>query len=369
MNIKRCILLLAVVVVANATRCPEQKECNCATTWSPSVSPTHAPSVSPSFSPTHSPSDAPSVSPTHAPSNAPTNAPSKSPSDAPSLSPSKSPTKAPSDAPTHAPSDTPSLSPSKSPTQSPFVCVRPLDLGFVIDNSGSIPKGGLDKAKAFAVEVVNSFTLGPEHAMFSVQYFSSNVGGLLSFSDNYQDIVNAIDIISNPKGSTFTGGAIKYFADTYLPLSRRFSKFMVLITDGVPTKGANKVNPVNYAIQQTEVMKAMYPSVLIITIGVGTFNKDFLRVISSKGPDREPLMYSINNFEDLDGIIRSLTELICYTDASLTQHPSRVPTEQPVNEETCVDWCSATRSKSDCTQRPNDCMCKWKKKTCKSVGP
>ncbi len=84
-------------------------------TNSPSQSPTLVPSNSPSQPPTLAPSRSPSQPPTLAPSNSPTLSPSGSPSQPPTLTPTGSP----SQPPTIAPTDSPTFSPTKSPTQSP----------------------------------------------------------------------------------------------------------------------------------------------------------------------------------------------------------------------------------------------------------
>lgn len=254
MNIKKILYVLTIALLGNIANCYQEvcPPCNCKTTYSPTTSPTISPTWSPTISPTTSPSSNPSESPTWSPTYSPTTSPSSSPSSSPTLSPTTSPSESPTRSPTNSPSVSPSSSPTRfpsvSPTTSPFVCVKPLDVGIVMDRSGSIFPGGLVKQKNFATNLVGRFTLGEDGAMFSVISFSSSVDGIIGFSDNSVSITDAIDSVASPKGSTFTGGAIKYFSDNYLPTSRRFNKFLVLITDGKPTKsGQRGMNPEQYA--------------------------------------------------------------------------------------------------------------------------
>ena len=250
-------LIIFTNFLCNLTSFATSQDCNCKTTWEPTISPT-------------------------------------------TMYPTRSPTRSPT-----------TMYPTRSPTRAPFVCEKPVDIGLILDRSGSIPGGGLIKEKKFSIDVLNSFRLGSEFAKFSIISFSSKVDGIVGFSDDRVNITTAINSILPPRGSTFTGGAIKYFTDNYASQMRNDIQVIVIITDGKPTRTGNDRDPIKYTIQQVIDLKGKYLKLNIITIGVGNFDKDFLMKISSVRNNKS-LMYNINSFSNLSEIIKDLVEDICY---------------------------------------------------------
>jgi hypothetical protein len=92
-----------------------------ATSTTPSISFTEAPSDTPSSRPSFSPSKSPSLAPSIASLVSPTNTPSNSPSSTPSFSPTAYPTKEPTDSTTNSPTKTPTQKPTESPTRQTVV--------------------------------------------------------------------------------------------------------------------------------------------------------------------------------------------------------------------------------------------------------
>ena len=346
---------------------PTKKPIKCKTespTDSPTESPTDSPTESPTESPTDSPTDSPTESPTDSPTESPTDSPTDSPTESPTDSPTDSPTESPTNSPTDSPTDSPTESPTKSPTRSPIQCSQPMDVGLIMDRSNSIFKGGLEKTRQFVTNMVDNFDLSPNGAEFSLIQFNGAITGLLPFSYDRNKIIAAGNKLGASKGSTFTGGAIKYFTDNYLEDSRDYtSKYLVLITDGEPTKGIRspKTSPIQYTFEQVERMRVLYPEVVIISIGLGGFDKNFLDTISDKDSQGNPLVYSINTIIDLDDILYRLTSIMC-THGSFTRRPTVKPTVTPTSSlTTCSENCEYMGNPKVC--RKNECGCIWNRRS------
>jgi hypothetical protein len=238
-----------------------------------------------------------------------------------------------------------------------------MDIGLIMDRSNSIFKAGLSKTRKFVTDLVDNFDLSPDGAEFSIIQFNGVVDGLLPFSYNRNDIIDAGNKLGFSKGSTFTGGAINFFIDNYLKNSRSLAtKYLVLITDGEPTKGVRltkktKTSPIQYTYDQIDRMKELYPGIKIISIGLGGFDKQFLNNISSKDKDGNPLVFSINGIFDLEFILYSLTSEIC-TEGEFTRHPTSIPTRSPsVSPTTCSQNCETIRKNKQC--KKSNCGCDW----------
>ena len=217
-----------------------------------------------------------------------------------------SPTQSPTKAPTKAPTKTP----TQSPTKAPFVCNEDIDIGIVMDRSGSIFKGGLKKQKKFAIDFIDKFIINQTNTKFSVISFSSSVDDLVVLEDDYGKLVDSINSIPNPRGSTFTGDAIRHFNEIHRPKSQNDHLFMILITDGKPTKSIKGIKPIKYSIKMANMLLSNN-NTYIVSIGIGDFDKHFLNDISSELYGK-PLVYKLKSFSDLDGILDDLYSIVCY---------------------------------------------------------
>jgi len=240
-----------------------------------------------------------------------------------------------------------------------------MDIGIIMDRSNSIFRGGILKTKVFLNNLVNNFDLSPDGAEMSIIEFNSKVKGLIQFSYNKNNLLNAIDEIKYGKGSTFTGSAIKFFTDKYLKNSREIAdKFVIIFTDGKPTKGIKGTSPVDYMMEQINITKSLYPDIKIIIMGLGNYNEILLNEIT-------PFVFNINNVNNFIDILYSLTELIC-TDGVFTRRPSNVPSISPTQSPlTCSSKCEINKNKKQCNN--DECGCIWKKikngPNCKLLTP
>jgi hypothetical protein len=222
------------------------------------------------------------------------------------------------------------LVPTSTPTVTPtpkIKCHTPLDISIVIDRSGSIGNSNIGKIKLFAKNFIDNFSIGDASgAEFSITQFNTNVEGLLSFSFNKTEIINAIDQVGDSSGWTNTAGAITFVTKNYLPYSRtNVSLFLVLITDGVPRLGVNsaEVSKQN-TIDQTNTMKDLFPSVRVVPVKVGNFDQSFLEEISDIND-----IFSVDSYSDLDDILLNITKEICVY-GGYTRNPTNYPTKFPI---------------------------------------
>lgn len=95
------------------------------------------------------------------------------------------------------------------------VCRRRLDLGFLIDGSGSIEaygRGNFRRCLRFVKRVVASFQISPSQTRVGVVLFSSRAWLVFNFRQlrNMQSIVRAIGRIRYPRGGTRIGRALRF---------------------------------------------------------------------------------------------------------------------------------------------------------------
>lgn len=199
------------------------------------------------------------------------------------------------------------------------ICHQPIDVGFLLDRSGSIPKKAIDQQKDFSKELVDNFYTNTTDtnitSRFSFIQFNKKIQPLLDYSNDKNKILQAIDSIKDSKGWTNTRGAVEYFTNNILPHARHHvTKFLILITDGVPVLGKSgnrrKKFQKQYTIDEVGRMKHLYPDIYLISIGIGNFNKDFLEQISDKHYGQS-LFYDIENYSQLKKIITNLTNTLC----------------------------------------------------------
>ena len=96
-----------------------------------------------------------------------------------------------------------------------LVCRKRLDLGFLVDGSGSIEaygRGNFRRCLRFVKQVVASFHISPRQTRVGIVLFSSRTNLVFGFN-RYRDkrsILKAIDSIRYPRGGTYIGRALRF---------------------------------------------------------------------------------------------------------------------------------------------------------------
>ena len=148
----------------------------------------------------------------------------------------------------------------------PFlVCSLPVDLGFLVDGSGSIEyqgKGNFVRMLNFIKSVVSFFQVSRGKSRIGFVLFSSRpipIFGFKRYSSKAQ-LLRAIERVRYPRGGTKIGKALD-FARTYLfrgrPVRGR-KRVLVLLTDGV---SQDRVGPAASRMKATGVE--------VLAIGLG----------------------------------------------------------------------------------------------------
>lgn len=119
------------------------------------------------------------------------------------------------------------------------VCRARLDLGFIIDGSGSIEqygRGNFKRCLGFVKNMVRSFTISQSYVRIGIVLFSTNSRLILRFNQNrgVNSILRTIDRIRYPRRGTRTGRALSFAKSAlFYNSGRGRSKIAVIMTDGV----------------------------------------------------------------------------------------------------------------------------------------
>ena len=115
------------------------------------------------------------------------------------------------------------------------MCRRRLDLGFLIDGSGSIEaygRGNFRRCLNFVKRVVASFRISPRQTRVGVVLFSSRAWLVFNFRRyrNKQSMLRAVDKIRYPRGGTRTGRALRFARYQLFNKTSRRRKVCVLLS-------------------------------------------------------------------------------------------------------------------------------------------
>ena len=99
------------------------------------------------------------------------------------------------------------------------ICTKKIDLGFILDSSGSIGRYSFDKTKSFVKDLTNYFTISQNSTRVSVMSYATWSTLHFPFSRVFgtqQDLYSAIDNIPYNGGGTNTHQALmRAFTDMF----------------------------------------------------------------------------------------------------------------------------------------------------------
>jgi receptor-type tyrosine-protein phosphatase Q len=187
-----------------------------------------------------------------------------------------------------------------------FVECVPVDLVFVMDDSGSVSVENFQTMLNFASNLLDSFKIGEEDTKVGLVVFSTFARRIFNFNmySTRQQIQNAI------KNSVYTGQGTNTAAALYEARQMFVSNsekrlnaisLAIVLTDGKsnsPTDTVNRANDLHNA------------GVMVFCIGIGS-NLDLgeLRAIASNPDDK--FLISANDFASLHSKITQLTNSLC----------------------------------------------------------
>ena len=91
------------------------------------------------------------------------------------------------------------------------LCRNKLDLGFILDSSGSVGYYNFQQMKLFVKDLTDFYKLGSEETRVSVMSFASHAHIHIAFSAHFSDkrwFDSAVDRISYSSGGTATAAAL-----------------------------------------------------------------------------------------------------------------------------------------------------------------
>ncbi|XP_078353361.1 uncharacterized protein LOC144638092 isoform X2 [Oculina patagonica] len=185
-----------------------------------------------------------------------------------------------------------------------------VDIGILMDESGSVSTADFERQKNFVKSLAGHFQFGPSAAQFGVISFST--GAQLDIALNkYGNLglfQRGVSAIRHAGGWTYTGKALN-LAYSQLFISSKgaranVAKVLIIITDGQSTGGMPTL--------KDPIKKLKDASVNIISIGVGDkTNRNELNFMASSPANTH--VFSVQNMNQLRTLIGSITASSCQT--------------------------------------------------------
>ncbi|XP_056326489.1 collagen alpha-6(VI) chain isoform X1 [Danio aesculapii] len=177
------------------------------------------------------------------------------------------------------------------------------DIVLLVDSSGSIGDNDFEEVKKFLHAFVDGFNLRPDLVRLGLAQFSDRpyqeflLGDYVDKKDLHQKLNNLI----YRKGGTKTGQALTFIHENYFSLARpNVLGIAIVITDG---ESSDDVEEPAQRLRNTGV------SLFVIRVGKGNMEK--LRAIANI--PHEEFLFSINNYQELQGLKESLRSKVCLT--------------------------------------------------------
>lgn len=177
------------------------------------------------------------------------------------------------------------------------MCKTRLDLGFIIDGSGSVGLSNFKRCLQFIRNMVRTFVISRRFTRVGAVLYNTRAFKVFGFNryGNKNQVLRAVSRISYPKGGTKTGRAISY-ANRYLFRRSRRRKVCIIMTDGR-----------SYDSVVSPARRLRKAGVEIITLGLGLrYNIRQLRQMASNGR----LVFTAR-FRNLNSVVRVIKRKAC----------------------------------------------------------
>merc|ERR550519_139258 len=185
-------------------------------------------------------------------------------------------------------------------------CTEKLDIGLILDGSGSVSSANYIKMKQFIVELTRMYTVGANNVRFGALHYSRSAYfdfNLATYLTN-DKVADAINKIHYPRGTTRTDLALKMAEDKFFCSNcgrAGADKALLVFTDGKSNSGAAPMDTTTANMKQNGVN--------IIAVGIGSgANKPELSLIASKKDD----VLMIDDFKYMVDKLNLLLKLTCY---------------------------------------------------------
>lgn len=172
-----------------------------------------------------------------------------------------------------------------------------------MDSSGSIGDSDFEEVRDFLHALVDRFNLRPDRVRLGLAQFSDRPYQEFLFGDylDKEDLHQKLDDLIYRRGGTNTGQALTFIRENYFRLARdKVPGIAIVITDGESN------DPVEEPAQRLRNM-----GVAIFVIKVGKGNVEKLRTIANV--PHEEFLFSIDRYQELQGLKESLRNRVCFT--------------------------------------------------------
>ncbi|XP_028394865.1 uncharacterized protein LOC114519007 [Dendronephthya gigantea] len=187
-------------------------------------------------------------------------------------------------------------------------CQNKLDLGFILDSSGSVGYNNFERMKQFVKDFADFYKLGREETRISVMSFSSFANIRIRFSTYFStksEFDNSVDRIPFTAGGTATSVALNLaynsmFTAQYGARGSEFKKVMIILTDGRSNTG--QVSGPSRQLKNS--------GVVIFSVGIGqSLSMQELREMASDPVDQHVI--TLNNFTQLASLSKNMSSQTC----------------------------------------------------------
>ena len=195
--------------------------------------------------------------------------------------------------------------------------MRGVDLVFVFDSSGSVGEFNFTVEKQFAVDITNTFNIGPDATQVGAVAFSgltyytlplNTLSSSQAVTEGLRDIPYNDILVGGT--STNTSGALRTVRESLFtelrgarPLQAGFPRILILITDGRSNIDENMTVPSAQALHGD--------GVVVFTVGVGKLK---IRIEELRGVASQPEFATLIggfNVMELQGVQRVLSDEAC----------------------------------------------------------
>eukprot|EP00111_Clytia_hemisphaerica_P023393 TCONS_00068905-protein len=195
------------------------------------------------------------------------------------------------------------------------VCAVPVDLGFIIDASGSIGSVNFQKILQFVAKIVDAFDIRPNGTHVGVIYYSDDAKLAFNFNKfegdalNRENVVNEINKIVVTEGQTRIDLALKKAKEELFTEAGGMRpdkpKIVLVMTDGRQTKGEDAPDAVDLHIASRPLKDL---GVQIFSLGIGK-NYDIGELLDIASDDAS--VFRSSDVDELVSIVASITEQTC----------------------------------------------------------
>lgn len=211
-------------------------------------------------------------------------------------------------------------------------CLDNLDLGFVVDGSGSITENGNDQnwplVLDFVVRTMRYIRMGNEYSRVGAVLYSQNAELMIDIEDEeaYDKNLAMADVTdwNHPWSRTNTsGGLYSAIVNLYDPDIDRagYTNLLMLLTDGMSNVDGE------YIIPYSDELKNDLDTRIIVIAVTDAVNYTEVNAIASLRSDGTPWVINVTDFGELQSELENIAVELCEEGAQFEPTPAPTPAE------------------------------------------